>query len=210
VMIEVSDTGSGMSAGTLEHIFEPFFTTKDVGKGSGLGLSMVFGFLRQSNGHINVYSEVGAGTTFRLYLPRATAESSPSQAIVTKPPMEKGTGEAILVVEDNPAVRRVVLRQLNELGYRTLESSGAREALDILGREQVHLMFTDIVMAGGIDGVELGRIAIDRWPALKVVLTSGFPQARLDDSDTLKCLWLLSKPYSQAELAAMLRAVLDS
>lgn len=210
VMIEVSDTGTGMSPETVERIFEPFFTTKEPGKGSGLGLSMVFGFLRQSGGHINVYSELGAGTTFRLYLPRTTAEKAASKSISLAPPMAKGAGETILVVEDNPAVRRVVLRQLSALGYRTFESADAREALDLLGREQVNLLFSDIVMPGGIDGVELARIAAERWPALKIVLTSGFPQARLDSGDTLKSLRLLSKPYSQGELAAMLRASLDS
>jgi signal transduction histidine kinase/CheY-like chemotaxis protein len=210
VMIEVSDTGCGMSPTTVERIFEPFFTTKDRGKGTGLGLSMVFGFLRQSGGHINVYSELGAGTTFRLYLPRAagsalTVEDKPVTALA------QGAGEIILVVEDNPEVRRVVMRQLSGLGYRALETGSGPEALEILAREPVDLLLTDIVMPGGLDGVDLARIAIERWPTLKVVLTSGFPEARIDiESEMLRSLRLLSKPYSRAELATVLRSSLDS
>jgi two-component system, cell cycle sensor histidine kinase and response regulator CckA len=206
VMIEVTDTGSGMSAETMTRIFEPFFTTKEPGKGTGLGLSMVFGFLRQSGGHVNVYSEVGEGTTFRLYLPRdasAVVEAEPA-ATAAAPP---GTGETILVVEDNPAMRRVTIRQLRELGYRILECERAAEALDVLQRERVDLLFTDIVMPGGLDGLELAHLAHERWPTLKIVLTSGFPQARVDAGE-LGNLRLLSKPYHREELAAALREAL--
>jgi CheY-like chemotaxis protein len=209
-MIEVSDTGCGMAPATLERIFEPFFTTKDRGKGTGLGLSMVFGFLRQSGGHINVYSELGAGTTFRLYLPRATT-AAPAQADKRATTLAQGAGETILVVEDNPEVRRVVMRQLNGLGYRALETGTGAEALGVLGHEPVDLLLTDIVMPGGLDGVDLARIAIEKWPALKVVLTSGFPEARIEiDSEMLRSLRLLSKPYSRLELATVLRSSLDS
>jgi CheY-like chemotaxis protein len=210
VMIEVSDTGFGMAPTTVERIFEPFFTTKDRGKGTGLGLSMVFGFLRQSGGHINVYSELGAGTTFRLYLPRAAAAATaPEEKRGT--PLAQGAGETILVVEDNPEVRRVVMRQLNGLGYRGLETATAAEALDMLNREKVDLLLTDIVMPGGLDGVDLARIAVEKWPTLKVVLTSGFPEARIEiDSEILTSLRLLSKPYSRVELATVLRSSLDS
>jgi signal transduction histidine kinase/CheY-like chemotaxis protein len=209
VMIEVSDTGCGMAPATLERIFEPFFTTKDRGKGTGLGLSMVFGFLRQSGGHINVYSELGAGTTFRLYLPRATT-AAPAQEDKRATALVQGGGERVLVVEDNPEVRRVVMRQLNGLGYRALETGSGAEALDMLGREPVDLLLTDIVMPGGLDGVDLARIAIEKWPQLKVVLTSGFPEARIEiDNEMLRSLRLLSKPYSRVELATVLRNSLD-
>jgi PAS domain S-box-containing protein len=209
VLIEVSDTGTGMSPETISKIFEPFFTTKEPGKGTGLGLSMVFGFIRQSGGHISVYSEPGVGTTFRLYLPRATGEAA-FRAAGYAGRVEQGVGETVLVVEDNSAVRRVVLRQLRDLGYRTLESGHAAEALDLLQRNRIDLLLTDIVMSGGLDGVELARMAIERWPKLKIVLTSGFPQTRIDsDAADLKCLRLLSKPYSREELAATLRATLD-
>jgi CheY-like chemotaxis protein len=210
VMIEVSDTGCGMAPATLERIFEPFFTTKDRGKGTGLGLSMVFGFLRQSGGHINVYSELDAGTTFRLYLPRAT---TPAQAREDRPVTmpAQGAGETILVVEDNPEVRRIVMRQLKGLGYRAVETSTGAEALEILDREPVDLLLTDIVMPGGIDGVDLAQIALEKWPKLKVVLTSGFPETRIEiEDETLRNLRLLGKPYSRAELATVLRSALIS
>jgi PAS domain S-box-containing protein len=208
-MVEVSDTGVGMSAETASQIFEPFFTTKELGKGTGLGLSMVFGFLRQSGGHVNVYSEPGVGTTFRLYLPRAVTEALPDVVSDTRS-VVAGTGETILVVEDNPAMRRVVLRQLRELGYRVLECDRAAAGLELLQREPVDLLLTDIVMPGGLDGVELARLALERWPALKVVLTSGFPEARINgNGEFLGSLQLLSKPYSKEELAAALQAALN-
>jgi signal transduction histidine kinase len=209
VMIEVSDTGCGMAPATLERIFEPFFTTKDRGKGTGLGLSMVFGFLRQSGGHINVYSELGAGTTFRLYLPRA-ATAALAQEDKRTTALAQGAGETVLVVEDNQEVRRVVMRQLNGLGYRALETGTGTDALAVLAREPVDLLLTDIVMPGGLDGVDLARIAIEKWPALKIVLTSGFPEARIEiENEMLKSLRLLSKPYSRVELATVLRSSLD-
>ncbi len=208
-MIEVSDTGSGMSADIMRQIFEPFFTTKEVGKGTGLGLSMVFGFMRQSGGHVNVYSEPGVGTTFRLYLPRGAEEAS-SREVADAVSVARGAGETVLVVEDNPAVRRVVLRQVRELGYLALESDSATGALEVLRREPVSLLFTDIVMPGGLDGGELARLARERWPALKIVLTSGFPQARVDGiGELLDSLPLLSKPYRKEELAAVLHTALD-
>jgi PAS domain S-box-containing protein len=209
-LIEVSDTGTGMSAETLSRVFEPFFTTKEAGKGSGLGLSMVFGFIRQSGGHITVYSELGAGTTFQLYLPRATGD------VVAREPIrvsrvEQGGGETVLVVEDNPEMRSIVLRQLRDLGYQPVESDSAAQALDILHHEHVDLLFTDVVMPGGLDGGELARLVAERWPAIKIILTSGFPQERINsDSVELKHLRLLIKPYSREEMAAALRAAFDA
>ena len=209
VLIEVSDTGIGMSEEITSQIFEPFFTTKEEGKGTGLGLSMVFGFLRQSGGHVNVYSEPGVGTTFRLYLPRMTIEGLPRD-VVEAPVVEPAAGETVLVVEDNPAMRRVTLRQLRELGYRVLECDRAAAALELLQRESVDLLFTDIVMPGGLDGIALARMAMERWPALKIVLTSGFPQAKVDgNGELLGNLQLLSKPYRRTELAAALREALN-
>jgi PAS domain S-box-containing protein len=209
VMIEVADSGTGMSNETMSQIFEPFFTTKEPGKGTGLGLSMVFGFTRQSGGHVSVSSALGSGTIFRLYLPRATEDAADPNATVTRV-VEQGIGEFILVVEDNPAVRRAVVRQLHDLGYRTFEAESAVEAFEMLEREPIDLLFTDIVMPGRLDGMELARMALERWPAIKVLLTSGFPQSRIDGDDAaLKGVRLLSKPYSRAELAALLRAILD-
>lgn len=170
VMIEVSDTGAGIPPEIMTRVFEPFFTTKEPGKGTGLGLSMVFGFVKQSGGHINVYSEPGKGTTFRLYLPRAKAHATNPEQSQTLP--VGGGSETILVVEDNEGIRRVVNRQLTRLGYRVLEAEDAAAALDVLDTEEIALLFTDIVMPGAMDGVELARAAMARWPGLKVVLTS--------------------------------------
>ncbi|HVY15693.1 MAG TPA: ATP-binding protein [Rhodopila sp.] len=207
-LIEVSDTGTGIPPDAMSRIFDPFFTTKEPGKGTGLGLSMVFGFIKQSAGHIAVYSEVGAGTTFRLYLPRATGEDGPQEADGLAETVAADTGETILVVEDNPAVRRVVLRQLRQLGYRVLECDRPAAALEMLSEQPVDLMFTDIVMPGGMDGFALARMAHERLPSLKIVLTSGFPQAHVD-GDALGRFRLLSKPYGRVELAAALREVLE-
>jgi PAS domain S-box-containing protein len=208
VVIEVSDTGTGMSAELKRKIFEPFYTTKKEGKGTGLGLSMVFGFLKQSSGHVNVYSEQGLGTTFRLYLPRADASSHPSE-LAAPYEINHAGGRTVLVVEDNPNVRRVVVKQLLELGYRVLECDAAVRALDILEAEPVNLLFTDIVMPGGLDGIELARLVGERWPTLKVVLTSGFPEDRIDDLGEINGpIPLLSKPYSKVQLATVLSNVL--
>ncbi|MEJ0071141.1 MAG: ATP-binding protein [Pseudomonadota bacterium] len=144
-MLQVSDTGSGMSRDVVAKVFEPFFTTKPRGRGTGLGLSMVFGFIKQSGGHINVYSEVGVGTTFRLYMPRlrAPAETAVGSIAVAMP---RGNGERILVVEDEPAMRRVVVRQLDQLGYRTAEAENAAAALHVLEADGAFdLLFSDVV-----------------------------------------------------------------
>jgi PAS domain S-box-containing protein len=208
--IEITDTGTGIGPEITKHIFEPFFTTKEIGKGTGLGLSMVFGFMKQSGGHINVYSERGLGTTFRLYLPRAAAghievEAEPLKLI------PRGAGETVLAVEDNPRLRRVVMRQLRELGYRPIEADGPAAALAILESNEIDLLFTDVVMAGPMDGVTLARQAIERWPKTKIVLTSGFPSAMLDDrlGPRGAAVRLLSKPYRADDLADLLRTVLD-
>jgi PAS domain S-box-containing protein len=210
-VIEVTDTGTGMPPAVQARIFEPFFTTKERGKGTGLGLAMVFGFMKQSGGHINVYSEMNRGTTFRLYLPRAKEKvaGKPARSSVIAS-ATVGGHETVLVVEDNDNVRRVVTRQLTELGYRILEAGNASAALEMLtAGDKVDLLFTDVVMPGKLNGMELAREAAKRWPSLKIVLTSGFPEMRLDcDGDFITGLRLLSKPYRKAELAQTLRDVL--
>ncbi len=208
-MVEVTDTGTGMPPETASRIFEPFYTTKETGKGTGLGLSMVFGFIKQSGGHINVYSEVGIGTTFRLYLPRAGAGVEASPAV---PPtaLVRGNGETVLAVEDNASLRRVVARQLTELGYRVLEAEDSQTALRILESEPVDLLFTDIVMPGGTSGYEIAGRVLARFPQIKVVLTSGFPENRANGDATSRGLRLLSKPYRRDDLGRIIREVLDS
>jgi PAS domain S-box-containing protein len=208
-LIEVSDTGIGMPPETVAQIFEPFFSTKEPGKGTGLGLSIVFGFLRQSGGYIDVYSEPGLGMTFRLYLPRSH-EADTAQAALDAAPSARGAGECVLVVEDKAAMRRIAVRLLRDLGYRVLEAERAHAALELLQCEPIDLLLTDIVMPGGLDGVELARLALERWPALKIVLTSGFPDVRTKHAKVfVDCFPLLQKPYSKDELAHVLRDALD-
>lgn len=210
VMIEVSDTGTGMAANIAQQIFDPFFTTKTEGRGTGLGLSMVYGFVKQSGGHVNVYSEPGIGTTFRLYFPRAIGMSGvdrPNAVAQTAP----GRGETILVVEDNAALRRVVSRQLRELGYRVLDAESATAATAVLEKESVDLLFTDVVMAGGASGIELAREALGGWPGLKVLITSGFPETKLNGNGNGPIpAKLLSKPYRKDDLARTIREALES
>jgi signal transduction histidine kinase/ActR/RegA family two-component response regulator len=209
-VIEVSDTGSGMPPEIVARIFEPFFTTKERGKGTGLGLAMVFGFIKQSGGHINVYSEVGSGTTFRLYLPRTTATATATSAS-NKMSAVPGGHETILVVEDNEAMRNVVMRQLGDLGYHVIEAGNAAKALEILtAGDKVDLLFTDVVMPGKLNGIELARLAREKWPKLKVVLTSGFPENKLSGhNEPLTGLRLLSKPYRREELARVIRETFE-
>jgi PAS domain S-box-containing protein len=200
-MIEVSDDGTGMLAEVQAHIFEPFYSTKPSGSGSGLGLSMVFGFVKQSNGHISIYSEAGRGTTIRIYLPRIDAAIGPAQAADAVP--SRGNGEIVLIVEDNGALRRAAVRQFRDLGYRAIEADGPGEALTLLAHEPVDLLFTDVVMPGPMDGVALAEEAVRRLPSIRVLLTSGFPGATT--AIRLKArgvpVRMLDKPYRQAELA---------
>ena len=211
VMLEVSDTGCGMTPEVMHRIYEPFFTTKSRDKGTGLGLSMVFGFIKQSGGHIGVYSEPGIGTTFRLFLPRMAANVPTVEESVASPLLLHGRGESVLVVEDNEALRRVVTRQLGELGYRVLAAENAAAGLELLDRQSVDLLLTDIVMPGGINGRELARRARQRWPGIKIVFTSGFSEARLngDAGPLATCTPLLSKPYRKEDLASAAREALD-
>jgi len=210
VMLQVSDTGSGMPPDILAKVFEPFFTTKERGAGTGLGLSMVFGFMRQSGGHINVYSEVGVGTTFRLYLPRdrsaVNADAKPDRR-----PAARGHGERVLAVEDDAALRRLAQKQLGQLGYRVATAANATEALELLEQDgPFDVLFTDVVMAGKVDGIDLARIVLDRWPATSIVMTSGFPDHAVDGYAPLAAhVRLLSKPYQKDDLARLLRDALD-
>ena len=205
-MIEVSDSGSGIPPDLLGQVLEPFFTTKAPGRGTGLGLSMVYGFVKQSGGHINIYSEVGVGTTIRLYLPRADAAAAIAEPVA--PAARRGRGESVLAVEDNPSLRRVVVRQLSEIGYRVLEAEDAHAALAVLEREPVAVLFTDVVLPGGMSGYELVDTALSRWPALKVVLTSGFPEHRINNGgERPHDLPLLSKPYRREDIARVIGAV---
>jgi PAS domain S-box-containing protein len=210
VMIAVSDSGTGISQAIRDRVFDPFFSTKEVGKGTGLGLSMVYGFVKQSGGHIKVYSEVGYGTTFKLYLPQA--ESTPVQdAVVPLIPAIEGGSETILIVEDDPLVRAYVNTQLQSLGYKTLSAGNGIEALAIAdGGTAFDLLFTDVIMPGRFNGRQLATEIALRYPSLKVLFTSGYTEnavvhhGRLDSG-----VLLLAKPYRKADLARMLRVALS-
>ena len=209
VMVAVSDTGSGISPANLERVFDPFFTTKEFGKGTGLGLSMVFGFVKQSGGHIKIYSEVGHGTTVKLYLPRATGQGQ-TVAEVSATPVIEGGSEIILVVEDDAMVRNFVLTQIKSLGYTTFEAANAAEALKVIDQNpDIDLLFTDVIMPGPMNGRQLVEEAQKRRPGLKTLYTSGYTEnaivhhGRLDSG-----VLLLAKPYRKSELARMLRTAL--
>lgn len=207
VLIEVSDTGCGMDETTQSRIFEPFFTTKGFGRGSGLGLSMVYGFARQSGGCVTVRSELGKGSTLSMLLPPAPPGSIEEQQPEELAPSTARPGELVLLVEDDPNVRRVVRTQLLELGYPVLEAENGTQAAEILHQVQdITTLLTDIIMPGSMNGRELARHAIHTRPDLHVVLMSGYEeQAALNESD-LPHLFLLSKPFTKRELSRALQS----
>ncbi len=211
VMLGVTDSGAGMAPEIQERVFEPFFTTKDAGAGSGLGLSMVYGFVKQSNGHVRLYSEIGRGTTVRIYLPagaRAAGESA--QRPAGGPPRPPGA-EIVLVVEDDARVRRTSVRRLKEQGYQVIDVESGRAALEVLDRgERVDLLFTDVVMPGGMSGIELAREVLRRRPLIKVLFTSGYAEPAVVEGGMPAGTGWLSKPYSNANLAAKLRELFES
>jgi PAS domain S-box-containing protein len=210
VMLAVTDTGHGMSQEVREHAFEPFFTTKGPGSGTGLGLSTIYGFVKQSGGHVHLYSEQGHGTTVRIYLPvdssAAPGDEAPLDAAATR-----AKGEHILVVEDDERVRRVSVRRLKELGYQLTEAENGPSALRSLEQGvPVDLLFTDVVMPGGMTGLELAKAVRRRWPKVKLLFTSGYAEPAIVRGDVLPADadWL-AKPYRTIDLAQKLRSLLD-
>ncbi|WP_228016938.1 PAS domain-containing sensor histidine kinase [Synechocystis sp. LEGE 06083] len=210
VMICVSDTGIGMDADTVSHAFEPFFTTKTVGKGSGLGLSMVFGFTKQSGGHIKIYSEPGEGTAVKLYFPMVRGAQQVNYQPTQESSPEGGT-EHILIAEDDDLVLKHLEAQLRSLGYRVTAVTSGPDALKVLGsHNDIELLLTDIIMPGGMNGRELADRAKAMYPKLKILFTSGYTEnaivhhGRLDPG-----VDLLSKPYNRLELATKVRQVLS-
>jgi PAS domain S-box-containing protein len=212
VKFSVSDTGTGMSPELRARSMEPFFTTKDPGKGTGLGLSMVHGFAKQSGGHVKIYSEVGFGTTVNLFLPRvlgaqlAASESEESAATTNQ------GNETILVVDDNIEVRATACMQLTELGYRVIEAGDGKSALEILGNATtIDLVFSDVVMPGGMTGFDLARNVYRDHPEIKMLLVTGFAGAVLRQHlEVGESMPMLRKPYRRDELAARVRQVLDA
>jgi CheY-like chemotaxis protein len=208
VMIAVTDTGSGMSAEVIEQAFEPFFTTKPEGRGTGLGLSMVYGFVKQSGGHINIESAVGQGSIIKLYLPRSTQAADPLSESAPIP--VSGGNEMILIAEDDEHVRETVVAMLNDLGYRVLKAKDAQSALSIIESGMpIDLLFTDVIMPGPMKSTELARKARERMPNLAVLFTSGYTEDAFTGSGSIgESVELLSKPYSREALARKLRHAL--
>ncbi len=211
VELAVSDTGEGIPLEQQEHIFEPFYTTKEQGKGTGLGLSMVFGFVQRSGGFINVYSELGIGTTFRIYLPRIEGEEPSDETdLKQNETLPQGT-ETLLIVDDEIDLLDLAKESLEELGYKIQTASDGLQALEQLAKEPtIDLLFSDVVMPGGINGYELAEQACNNYPRLKVLLTSGYSgKAMTNNRQEQTTANLLSKPYTQAELAKRVRVLLD-
>jgi CheY-like chemotaxis protein len=210
VMLAVSDTGSGMPPDVLARVFEPFFTTKEEGRGTGLGLAMVHGFVKQSGGHINIYSEIGEGTTVRIYLPRAAGSvlAAPRSSVPAELPRGSAT---ILVVEDEPAVREVCVATLRELGYRVLEAGDGPEALRVFGENdaRIDLLLTDVVLTGRMKGDTVARRLQEVRPDLRVLFMSGYTEnaivhhGRLDDG-----VHLIGKPFHREQIARKVAEVL--
>lgn len=210
-VLEVSDTGTGMSAETLKRVFEPFFTTKDVGKGSGLGLAMVYGFVRQSGGHVTIDSTVGVGTVVRLFLPRTHADVDYARREVGVPSELPQGRETVLVVEENAEVRSTAVDILGSLGYRLLEASNGFQALEqFMQHPEIALVFCDVMLPGGLPGTSLIARLRERRPGLKVLMTSAFSESTILHRGLLDgSVEVLSKPYQLEDLARCVRAILD-
>ena len=212
VAICVTDTGTGMSQDVIDRAFEPFFTTKDVGAGTGLGLSQVYGFVRQSGGHVRIYSEPGEGTTVKIYLPRLLADELEGELPRQLAMLTGGSStETVLIVEDDDGVRDYSAAILKELGYRVLEAAHGRGGLELLDRHpEITLLFTDVGLPGGMNGRQLADEARKRRPELKVLFTTGYARnAIVHDGRLDPGVQLITKPFTFAELATMIRQTLD-
>jgi PAS domain S-box-containing protein len=208
VMLSVQDFGDGIPAEALEHVFEPFFTTKPVGKGSGLGLSMVYGFVKQSGGHVEIKSAMGEGTTINLLLPRVIGEMESEIEFQTDVVLA-AESERVLLVEDDPAVRMLAFELLEDMGYRVVAADTAESALEVLADGEFDLLLTDIVLPGGMNGVEMSLQMLERRPGLKIVYMTGYADDALADHDLPEGdSAFLSKPFRKAELSLVLDNVL--
>jgi nitrogen-specific signal transduction histidine kinase/CheY-like chemotaxis protein len=211
VCLSVTDSGCGIPPEVLPRIFEPFFTTKELGKGTGLGLATVFGIVQQHGGWINVYSEVGQGTTFRVYLPRLASTSDTKFLRRSRGPIRCGT-ETILLVEDEPTLRAPAVTTLSRLGYRVLEASSGNDALEVWKqhRGEIRLLLTDLIMPGGMTGRELAAQLLQQNPKLKVVYSSGYSVEIVGkDFSPKENVNFLTKPYEAEKLAQTIRNSLD-
>jgi PAS domain S-box-containing protein len=212
ILIAVTDTGVGMPPEVRQRAFEPFFTTKDLGAGTGLGLSMVYGFAKQSGGHVQLYSEPGQGTSVRLFLPAipdVDASAAPDTGDAAGGAILRGT-ETILVVEDDPRVRRIAVARLADAGYQVIEASTGAEGLACIQEHpEIRLLFTDVVMPGGMTGDELAKAVRSLRPEIKILLTSGYAEPSIAGRELAEAGSWLKKPYTAKELSARLRELLD-
>jgi two-component system cell cycle sensor histidine kinase/response regulator CckA len=212
VRLIVSDTGIGMDAETQSHIFEPFFTTKKPGKGTGLGLAMVYGIVQQSEGYISVVSRLGQGTTFNIYLPRLEQEITPMGSGQPATETKRGS-ETILLVEDEEMVRELARYALQQNGYHILEAQHGREALDICGRHDgpIHLLLTDVVMPAGLSGRQLAEQVVTTHPQIKVLYMSGYANDAIIQQGMVEPgIAFLQKPFMPSTLTRKVREVLDN
>jgi two-component system, cell cycle sensor histidine kinase and response regulator CckA len=212
ILLAISDTGHGMDEATLSHIFEPFFTTKSKGKGTGLGLAVVYGIVKQSGGHIWVYSEPGKGATFKVYLPTAELDAEPFDADTGPGQPLEGGSETILLVEDDDTVRDLAGAILRDYGYTVLEAHDGNEALKMCGEHEgtVHILVTDVVMPG-MNGRELAQKMESLCPAMKVLYISGYTDNAIVHHGVLKAgTAFLQKPFTPEALARKVREVIDS
>lgn len=210
-VIAVTDTGMGMTDDVKARAFEPFFTTKEVGKGSGLGLSMVYGFVKQSGGHVTIHSEGGQGTTIRLYLPEPIDDRALLAQVVVRPPEVIGKGRTVLVVDDSEMVRAVVVDMLEELGFSPVRASDGPEALTQLGQgRQIDLMITDVIMPKGMSGIQLATATYEKWPHLPVIFISGYSADTAALAEVVRTGGtLLGKPFSFAQLSDAVHVALN-
>ncbi|HKH95905.1 MAG TPA: ATP-binding protein, partial [Beijerinckiaceae bacterium] len=211
VAICVTDTGTGMPTEVMARAFDPFFTTKPIGQGTGLGLSMVYGFAKQSEGHAKIYSEADRGTTVKIYLPRHRGDDEQGETVprLTESP-KVGAGETVLVVEDEPVVRDVVVEILQDLGYQPLQATDGPSGLKVLqSRRRIDLLVTDVGLPGGINGRQLADLARDRRPELKVLFITGYAENAAIAAGFLEAgMEMITKPFATDAFGAKVRAML--
>jgi CheY-like chemotaxis protein len=209
VLIAVSDVGTGMAADVIARAFEPFFTTKERGQGTGLGLSMTFGYVKQSGGHLKIYSEIGHGTTVKIYLPRAVNEAAevpdPPPPVVRTP----GSGPVVLVVEDDPVVREFAISACRDIGCTVYHAGDGRGAIAMLeAHDDIALLFTDVGLPGAMNGRQLAGVATERWPNLRVLFTTGYTANAIVHHGVLDPgVNFIGKPFSIAALAAKIKSM---
>jgi CheY-like chemotaxis protein len=211
VVISVTDTGMGMAPDVLARAFDPFYTTKPIGQGTGLGLSMVYGFAKQSEGQVRLYSEIGQGTTVRIYLPRHRGETEKEEEPARQEHVpQAAAGETVLIVDDEPTVRMLVTEVLGDLGYAAIEAADASSALKVLRSDvRIDLLITDVGLPGGMNGRQMADAARERRPKLKVLFITGYAEnAALGNGHLLPGMQVLTKPFAINRLAARIKDII--